>query len=200
MATWVAGFEEDDDRSFWRGFRQLLAYDPDQIQALYVTPHRWTPYFRVAAGRRVIQDDVRRWDYKHQVLSTRHLTPWRVLLWVKAIEALVQLRPKAIWRTFFQPDRRLRHGMRWYAQMGRRVWFFELRNFLFRDRRLSPGPSLEEFWGAPQDAEERSMEVVRRGPSTGLTTPPTRNPSWPEKKHKQDTKWLASQRDPLSCC
>jgi anaerobic magnesium-protoporphyrin IX monomethyl ester cyclase len=34
MATWVAGFEEDDDCSFWRGFRQLLAYDPDQIQAL----------------------------------------------------------------------------------------------------------------------------------------------------------------------
>ncbi len=27
----------------WRGFRQLLSYDPDQIQALYVTPHRWTP-------------------------------------------------------------------------------------------------------------------------------------------------------------
>jgi anaerobic magnesium-protoporphyrin IX monomethyl ester cyclase len=159
MATWVAGFEEDDDRSFRRGLRQLLAYDPDQIQALYVTPHRWTPYFRVAAGRRVIQTDVRRWDYKHQVLSTRHLPPWRVLLWVKMIEALVQLRPKAIWRTLFQPDARLRHAMRWYARMGRRVWFFELKNFLFRDRRTKVGPSLEKFWGAPQDAQERSMVV-----------------------------------------
>jgi anaerobic magnesium-protoporphyrin IX monomethyl ester cyclase len=112
----------------------------------------------------VIQNDVRRWDYKHQVLSTRHLPPWRVLLWVKAIEAVVQLRPTAIWRTFFQPDRRLRHAMRWYTQMGRRVWFFELRNFLFRDRRTSRGPSLEEFWGKPQDAEERSM-TVRPGPT-----------------------------------
>jgi anaerobic magnesium-protoporphyrin IX monomethyl ester cyclase len=116
----------------------------------------------------VIQDDVRRWDYKHQVLSTRYLAPWRVILWVKAIEALVQLRPKAIWRTFFQPDRRLRHGMRWYAQMGRRVWFFELRNFLFRDRRLSRGPSLEQFWGAPQDAEERSMQVASPRPTLRL--------------------------------
>ena len=168
MATWVAGFEEDDDRSFWRGLRQLLAYDPDQIQALYVTPHRWTPYFRVAAGRRVIQTDVRRWDYKHQVLSTRHLPPWRVLLWVKMIEALVQLRPKAIWRTLFQPDARLRHAMRWYAQMGRRVWLFELKNFLFRDRRTLKGPSLEEFWGAPQDAEERSM-IVRTNVVKTLT-------------------------------
>jgi anaerobic magnesium-protoporphyrin IX monomethyl ester cyclase len=50
--------------------------------------------------------------------------------------------------------------MRWYAQMGRRVWLFELRNFLFRDRRTSRGPSLEEFWGTPQDAEERSMRAV----------------------------------------
>jgi anaerobic magnesium-protoporphyrin IX monomethyl ester cyclase len=88
-----------------------------------------------------------------------------VLLWVKAIEALVQLRPKAIWRTFFQSDRRLRHAMRWYTRMGRRVWFFELGNFLFRDRRLPRGPSLQEFWGTPQDAEERSMQVARPRPT-----------------------------------
>jgi anaerobic magnesium-protoporphyrin IX monomethyl ester cyclase len=50
MATWVAGFEEDTDRDFWRGLKQLATYDPDQIQALYVTPHRWTPYFHVAAS------------------------------------------------------------------------------------------------------------------------------------------------------
>ncbi|MBI3858375.1 MAG: magnesium-protoporphyrin IX monomethyl ester anaerobic oxidative cyclase [Planctomycetes bacterium] len=161
MATWVAGFEEDDDRDFRRGLKQLLTYDPDQIQALYVTPHRWTPYFRTAAGRRVIQTDARRWDYKHQVLSTRHLPPWRVFLWVKLIEALVQLRPKALWRTILQPDARLRHAMRWYTRMGRRVWFFELRNFFFRDRRTSRGPTLEEFWGRPQDAEERSMTLGR---------------------------------------
>jgi anaerobic magnesium-protoporphyrin IX monomethyl ester cyclase len=159
MATWVAGFDEDSDRSFWRGLRQLIAYDPDQIQALYVTPHRWTPYFRVAAGRRVIQTDARRWDYKHQVLSTRHLPPWRVLLWVKAIEAIVQLRPKALWRTILQPDPRLRHAMRWYAEMGRRVWLYELKNFFLRDRRTRKGPSVEEFWGKPQDHEEKSMEV-----------------------------------------
>jgi anaerobic magnesium-protoporphyrin IX monomethyl ester cyclase len=162
MATWVAGFEEDDDRDFRRGLRQLLTYNPDQIQALYVTPHRWTPYYRVAAGRRVIQRDARRWDYKHQVLSTRHLPPWRVLLWVKLIEAVVQLRPRAIWRTFFQRDARLRHAMQWYAQMGRRVWFTELKNFFLRDRRDAKGPALQEFWGQPQDAGERSMLPLLR--------------------------------------
>lgn len=164
MATWVAGFEEDDDGDFWRGLRQLITYDPDQIQALYVTPHRWTPYFRAAVDRRVIQTDARRWDYKHQVLSTRHLPPWRVLLWVKLIEAIVQLRPRALRRTFLERDPKLRHAMRWYTEMGRRVWFMELRNFLFRDRRTARGPSLGEFWGRPQDQEERSMLVARPAP------------------------------------
>jgi len=54
MATYVVGFEEETDRDYWRGLKQLLSYDPDQIQLLYVTPHRWTPYFHMAADRRVI--------------------------------------------------------------------------------------------------------------------------------------------------
>lgn len=83
MATWVVGFEEETDRDHWRGLRQLLSYDPDQIQMLYVTPHRWTPFFRLAQHRKVIQMDRRKWDYKHQVLATRHMSPWRVLVWFK---------------------------------------------------------------------------------------------------------------------
>ena len=115
----------------------------------------------MAAKRRVIQTDVRRWDYKHQVLATRHVPPWRVLLWVKAIEVAVQLRPRSLWRTFLQPDRRLRHAMRWYTEMGRRVWFYEVKNFFVRDARVADGPTLEELWGPPQDDEERSMAPVR---------------------------------------
>ena len=38
MAAWVAGFVQETDRDYWRTLRQLLAYDPDQIQALYATP------------------------------------------------------------------------------------------------------------------------------------------------------------------
>jgi anaerobic magnesium-protoporphyrin IX monomethyl ester cyclase len=46
--------------------------------------------------------------------------------------------------------------------MGRRVWFREIWQFLFEDRRIVNGPSLAAFWGAPQDAEEESMAVGRR--------------------------------------
>ncbi|MDH5556726.1 MAG: magnesium-protoporphyrin IX monomethyl ester anaerobic oxidative cyclase [Alphaproteobacteria bacterium] len=158
MATWVVGFEEETDRDHWRGMRQLLSYDPDQIQMLYVTPHRWTPFFRDAAGRKVIQTDRRRWDYKHQVLATRHMPPWRVLLWFKFTEMVLQCRPSALYRTFLQPDRKLRHAMRWYSQMGRRVWPYEIINFL-RDPLTRTGPTVAAFWGAPQDGEEQSMSV-----------------------------------------
>lgn len=158
MATWVVGFEEETDRDHWDGLRKLLAYDPDQIQMLYVSPHRWTPFFREAAGRQVIQTDRRLWDYKHQVLSTRNMPAWRVLAWVKVTEVVLQTRPKAIYRTFLHPDRGLRHAMQWYAQMGRRVWFHEWFRFLI-DRRTARGPSVEAFWGAPQDEEEEALAI-----------------------------------------
>ena len=169
MATWVVGFEEETDRDHWRGLRQLLSYDPDQIQMLYVTPHRWTPYFRLAADRTVIQADRRKWDYKHQVLATRHMPPWRVLLWFKFTEVVIQARPKALYRIFLQPDADLRHAMQWYTRMGRRVWFHEILGFL-RDPLLRKGPSVAEFWGAPQDAEEDALAVVH-GKRTLQTLP-----------------------------
>ncbi len=127
---------------------------------LYVTPHRWTPYFNLAAGRRVIETDRRRWDYKHQVLATRHMPPWRVLLWFKFIEMVLQCRPKALFRVFFQRDRGPRHAMRWYTQMRRRVWRHEIRGFV-TGRRLKHGPTVAEFWGAPQADEEESTVATR---------------------------------------
>jgi anaerobic magnesium-protoporphyrin IX monomethyl ester cyclase len=164
MATWVVGFEEETSKDHVRGIRQLLSYDPDQVQLLYVTPHRWTPFFELAKHRRVIQTDRRHWDYKHQVLATRHLAPWQVLAWVKLTEVVLQARPKAIWRTFFHPDLALRDAMQWYTRMGRRVWPFELLGFFVRDRRTRTerGPTVERMWGAPQAREEESMVVLRR--------------------------------------
>lgn len=146
MATYVVGFEEETDRDYWRGLKQLLAYDPDQIQMLYVTPHRWTSYFRHAAGRQVIQTDQAKWDYKHQVLATRHMPAWRVLLWVKFMEAVMQLRPQSLWRVIAHPDLAIRNAIKWYYRIGRRVWIFETWNFFFGDRHQKEGPTLAEFW------------------------------------------------------
>jgi len=170
MATWVVGFEEETDRDYLRGLRQLLAYDPDQIQLMYVTPHRWTPFYRLAAKRQVIQLDQKKWDYKHQVLATRHVPPWRVLAWVKGIEIAMQLRPRSLRRLFAHPDRPIRDCIKWYYRVGRRVWFHEIRGFLARDRRVRNGPTLQEFWGEPQDAEENALVISRRGVEIPLTS------------------------------
>jgi anaerobic magnesium-protoporphyrin IX monomethyl ester cyclase len=158
MATYVVGFEEETDRDYWHGLKQLLAYDPDQIQSLYIAPHRWTPYFHTAANRKVIQPDLRKWDYKHQVLATRHMPPWRVLLWVKIIEAIMQLRPRATMRVFAHPDPSIRAALRWYYQIGRRVWPHEIWGFLFRDRRQKNGVTLAEFWGMPPASHAETLE------------------------------------------
>jgi anaerobic magnesium-protoporphyrin IX monomethyl ester cyclase len=162
LVTWVTDFEEVSDRDFTRSLRQLLWYDPDQIMSLYVTPHRWTGYYRIASERRVIQLDRSKWDYKHQVLESPNMPPWRIFLWVKFIEIVLQLRPKALWRSFLQPDRAARHGMSWFTRIGRRVVVHECWNFFFRDRRTSGGPTLKEFWGVPQDPQEVPRRVSRQ--------------------------------------
>jgi anaerobic magnesium-protoporphyrin IX monomethyl ester cyclase len=105
--------------------------------------------------------DQSKWDYKHQVLETRHLPPWRIFLWVKLIEIVLQARPKALWRAFLQPNQASRHGMRWFTQMGRRVLVHEWWNFFFRDRRVKSGPTLKQLWGTPQDHQEIPLRTRR---------------------------------------
>jgi anaerobic magnesium-protoporphyrin IX monomethyl ester cyclase len=164
MATWVAGFADQTDADLLRGLRQLISYDPDQIQALYVTPHRWTPFFRLARDRKIVQHDPSRWDYKHQVLGMTRMPPWRLFLWVKFIEAAAQLRPRALRRLLWNPEPKIRHAIRWYYRMGRRVWLHEIIGFLFRDRYGEDGRTLGDFLGAPQDEEEEASRVARRTP------------------------------------
>ncbi len=162
LATWVVGFEEETAKDYLRGLKQLLLADPDQVQLLYVTPHRWTGFFDEAKGRTVIQLDQRKWDYKHQVLATKHLPPWLVITFVKAMEVIMQLRPRA-WRRWWHPTPKIRAAQRWYYRIGRRVWFFEWANYLFRERRVANGPTLEQLWGRGQVAEEFPLAVGRRG-------------------------------------
>ncbi len=145
MAAWVAGFTRETDADYWRTLRQLLEYDPDQIQALYAAPHSWTPFALQEGQHRVVQPDLSRWDYKHQVLQSVHVPNWRVLFWVKLIEAVCQLRPKSLFRLLAHPDPLFRAGMRWYSNIGRRVWCYEIWQWLFFDRRVRHGPTVAEF-------------------------------------------------------
>ena len=147
LCTFAVGFAEEHDRDYWQLLRQLRRYDPDQIMSIYATPHKWTPFYRQSADRRVIDPDLRHWDYKHQVMEVAKVPPWRVFLWVKCIELALQARPKALWRSYLHPDPEIRHAMRWYTRMGRRVFLREVGEAL--RRRLRPGPRVSTFLGAP---------------------------------------------------
>ena len=146
MATYVVGFGEEKSIDFYHSLKQLLGYDPDQVQLLYVTPHRWTPYFEEVKDKQIILSDQRLWDYKHQVIATRHLKPWVVILYVKMIELILQTRPRALYRLLFHKDRRLRSAMRWYTKIGRRVWFWELVQFFFVTKLPTERKKLSDFW------------------------------------------------------
>lgn len=146
MATYVVGFEEDKTKDFYNNLRQLLDYDPDQIQLLYLTPHFWTEYFSEVKDREILIDDQKYWDYKHQVLKTKFLKSWQVILLVKLIEMILQARPKAIYRTYFQKDKNLRKAMQWYVNIGRRVWIWELYQFFFVTPRAKNRIKLNQFW------------------------------------------------------
>jgi anaerobic magnesium-protoporphyrin IX monomethyl ester cyclase len=146
MATYVVGFGEEVTKDFYNSLKQLLNYDPDQIQLLYVTPHKWTPYFEEIKHKQIIQPDQTKWDYKHQVIAMENLKPWVVVLYVKLIEVILQARPSALKRLFFHKDARLRDAMRWYTNIGRKVWFHEMFQFFFKDKPQGKAIKLIEFW------------------------------------------------------
>ncbi|MCU0385987.1 MAG: magnesium-protoporphyrin IX monomethyl ester anaerobic oxidative cyclase [Flavihumibacter sp.] len=146
MATYVVGFGDEKSKDFYNSLRQLLSYDPDQVQLLYVTPHKWTPYFEDVKEKEIILEDQRKWDYKHQVIKTNYLKPWMVILYVKLIELIMQTRPSTLIRLFFHKDARLRSAMRWYTRIGRRVWFWELYQFFFVTKLTTEKVKMKDFW------------------------------------------------------
>ncbi len=160
LCTWVVGFEEETDRDYWRSCGNC--WSMIRTRSCRFLQHRiaglrsiWTAPI---AG--VIQPDQRLWDYKHQVLETKRVPPWRLFLWVKLIEARLQLRPKALWRTWFHRDPVIRHAMRWYTRMGRRVFFQEVMGFFWRERCMKRGPVLSDYWGGNTMLDEQPLSII----------------------------------------
>ncbi len=146
MATYVVGFGDERTKDFYNSLKHLLSYDPDQIQLMYATPHKWTPYFEEVKDREVILTDQRKWDFKHQVLAMRHLKPWQTIVYVKLIEMIMQTRPKTLKRLLFHRDKRIRKAMFWYTNIGKRVWIWELFEFFFLTGPAQGKVALRDFW------------------------------------------------------
>jgi anaerobic magnesium-protoporphyrin IX monomethyl ester cyclase len=70
----------------------------------------------------------------------------------------------------FHPDSDYRHAMRWYTRIGRRVWFHEVFDFLFKSRPRSTGPTLREFMGASLAEREYALAKPRKRQSNQPVT------------------------------
>lgn len=146
MTSYVVGFGEEMTRDFYYSLKQLLAYDPDQIEFMYATPHKWTPFFAEVENQELVLTDQRKWDYRHQVMAVKRLRPWQVLVCVKIIEVIMQSRPKALKRLFFHRDKKIRQAMFWYTNIGKRVWFWEIFDFFFITGVAKSKMQLKDFW------------------------------------------------------
>lgn len=103
---------------------------------------------------------------------------WRLFMWFKAMELILQLRPKALCRLLLHPDPVQRQSMRWYSEMGRRTWFKEVFEFMFRTERLSHGPELKDFLGPTLETREYALDKAgparRTIPLKAMGAAPTR--------------------------
>ncbi len=132
IAGQVTGLEHDSWKTGFQAYRHLLSYDPDFLNVMYVTPFDWTPFWSENVGREVVENDSTKWDFRHQVLATRHLKPWQLFLMVKLIELIFHLRPKHLFRMFAHPDKELRSQIRWCTLNAGIVWMAEIQEFSLR--------------------------------------------------------------------
>ena len=152
MLGHVVGFEEETLGTYWRALRQIAAYDPDLLNAMYLTPHGWSSWTRENGHRQVIQTDVSRWDYRHQILSTRHLHHRLVFPLVKLTEILVHCRPRSLRRLLLPRDRSLRALLWWAVRRAAGVWLAEVLDFVFATRFARHPVTLAAWFGGTEQA------------------------------------------------
>lgn len=147
MLGHIVGFEEERLRDHLRAIRQVSLYDPDLLNAMYVTPHRWSDWTAENAVRTVIQTDRTKWDYRNQLLSSRHLSSRAIFWMVKLMELAVHARPGALRRVLFHPDPQLRAHLRWCFRFSFRVWCAEVAEFLHHPPDDRSTLTLAEWFG-----------------------------------------------------
>ncbi len=126
IVDYIFGLEQETPGTIWRALRGLLRYDGDFVNALYLTPHSWTPLARAMEEAPIIEPDLWRWDYRHQVIGVKHLTPAQLLLGVKLVELIYHLHPRRLGRILTASDPRVRRQLRhcvWHITV---VFWFEL--------------------------------------------------------------------------
>ncbi len=153
----IVGFEEETWTTFRTALRQLQLYDGDYLDAMYVTPHAWTPFGEEVQGRGVVQLDQAKWDYRHQILAQKHLHPWQLFLAAKWLELRFHLTPRRLWSMIRGGDRLRRSQRRWVFRHITMVWLAEIVEFLFGTTLARSSVSLTEAEGTRRLTEDDRM-------------------------------------------
>jgi anaerobic magnesium-protoporphyrin IX monomethyl ester cyclase len=130
---YIVGFGGETSATMREAKARLADYEGDWLNAMYVTPHDWTPFGQAAGKRDVVEPDQGKWDYRHQVLGEKHLKPWQLFAWVKWLELWFHLRPGRLWALLSDRDRFRRRQTFWVLFHVGMVWLCEVLEFL-RDR------------------------------------------------------------------
>ncbi len=152
----IVGFGNETLADFRSARRALARYDGDHLNAMYATPHPWTKFARDVSERRIAEDDLSRWDYRHQVLAHRSLAPWQLFLSVKWLELRFHLRLRRLWRAFRDPDRERRRQLRWCLLRTSLVFLAETGEFVQRALRRTPPLTVGQFLGLHDASRQES--------------------------------------------
>ena len=129
IIDYILGLEEETPGTIWRALRGLHRFDSDFVNALYVTPYSWTATGREMLEREIIEEDLSKWDCRHQVVGLKGLSPAQLFVGAKLVELLYHLHPHRVWRAATITDRRLRRhfGFAYRHIVG--VFWDEVREF-----------------------------------------------------------------------
>ena len=134
----IVGLQDESPETFRSARRHLAEYDGDYLNAMYVTPHDWTPFGADALRRPVMEPDQRFWDYRHQVLAQPHMRPWQLFAAVKWLELCFHFRPSRILGILRTRDRFRQRQLLWCSLHTGMVWFGEVAEFVLRVHRRQP--------------------------------------------------------------
>jgi anaerobic magnesium-protoporphyrin IX monomethyl ester cyclase len=138
----VVGFEHETPQSLQAMRQRLKRYEGNWLNAMYVTPHDWTPFGQESLRGELVEPDQTKWDYRHQVLGQKHLRVWQLFWWVKWIELWYHLRPRRLWAIFSTRESFRRRQLLWVLLHIGQVWISEVLEFLCTSfshrRKLAP--------------------------------------------------------------
>ncbi|HMF14321.1 MAG TPA: radical SAM protein, partial [Gemmataceae bacterium] len=160
----IVGFGEETPTTLRAVQARLVHYEGDWLNAMYVTPHDWTPFGHEAQQRALVEPDQRKWDYRHQVLAQKHLVPWQLFAQVKWLELWFHLRPIRLWEMVRTRDLFRRWQLLWVLGHTGMVWLSEVREFL-RDHVLK-GRWIRRARPTQQTLSE--INSIRAKPVNGL--------------------------------